>query len=61
MALNKYKVYGRIRADINFEEIVEAVNEENAVVMAEQRIYAKTGIGDMDVLDDEIYCDLEEK
>ncbi len=53
----KFKVYGRMRVDIDFEEIVEAESEEFAVLIAEQRVYAKVGINEHSVLDDEVYCD----
>jgi len=55
--MNKYKVEGRIRADIPFEEIVEARNEISAAKKAEKIVYARCGITAFDVLDDEIYCE----
>ena len=58
--MKKYKVYGRIRADIEFEEIIEAKSEKTAIKKAEQCVYARCGITKHDVIDDEVYCDIEE-
>lgn len=55
--MNKYKVEGRIRADIEFEEIVEATTEQSAVNKAEKIVYKKLGLNDHDIIDDEIYCE----
>ena len=55
--MKQYTVSGRIRADIEFNETVEAKSEKSAMKMVEQRIYAKCGINSMDVIDDEIYCE----
>lgn len=56
--MKKWKVYGRIRADIEFSEDVEAKSEAAAIKIAEKRVHAKTGITDYDVLDHEIYADI---
>lgn len=55
--MKKYNVTGRIRADIEFEEIVEAKSEKSAIKIAEQSVYSKCGITVYDVIDDEIYCE----
>lgn len=55
--MNKYIISGRMRADIEFEETVEAKSEKSAIRMVEQRIYAKCGISSHDVIDDEIYSE----
>jgi hypothetical protein len=55
--MNKYKVEGRIRADIEFEIEIEAKSEKSAIRMAEKQIYDKCGITSHDVIDDEIYCE----
>ena len=55
--MKKYKVYGRIKAEIEFEEIVEAKGEKSALKLVERSIYTKCGITRYDVLDDEIYVD----
>jgi len=55
--MNKYKVYGRIRADIEFEVEIEASTMNAAIRRAEKQIYEKCGINKHDVIDDEIYCD----
>ena len=55
--MNKYIVSGRMRADIEYEETIEAKSEKSAIRMVEQRIYAKCGITVHDVIDDEVYCE----
>ncbi|HXT83637.1 MAG TPA: hypothetical protein VN704_04810 [Verrucomicrobiae bacterium] len=53
----KYNVTGRVRADINFDETVEADSEEIAVEKVESKIYEKCGFTSFDVIDNEIYCE----
>ena len=55
--MNKYKVEGRIRADITFEETVEASSEQAAVNKVTKIIYKRCGITKYDHLDDEFYCE----
>lgn len=50
-------VTGRIRAYIEFSEIVKTQTEDQAIEVAEQRVYARCGINKSDVIDDEIYCE----
>jgi len=56
--MQKWKVEGRIRADILFEEEVEASTESAAVKKAQARVYQRCRITSYDVLDDEIYAEV---
>lgn len=55
--MKKYEVSGRIRADIEFSEVVEAKSEKSAIKMVEQKIYERCEITASDVIDDEVYCE----
>ena len=55
--MNKYKVEDRIKADIEFEEIVEVSSEDAAMKKAEKIIYDRCGINKYSVIDDEIYVE----
>lgn len=55
--MKKFTVSGRIRADIGFEETVEAKSDKSAIKMVEHRVYARCGIDSYDVIDDEVYCE----
>ena len=61
MKKTKYEVTGRIRADIEFTEIVNAEHEDSAMEIAHQRVYARCGINSSDVIDDENYVEEMEK
>lgn len=52
-----YKVTGRIRADIHFEETIHSISEESAVEEVSDKICRKHKIGQGDYIDDEIYCE----
>ncbi len=51
-----YNVYGRVRVDYEFSEVVEANSEESAIKKTNKKIYGRLGISGNDILDDEIYC-----
>lgn len=53
----QWKVYGRVRADYEFEEIVEAATQKGALKMAEKKVYKHLGIDNSTVIDEEIYCE----
>jgi hypothetical protein len=55
--MKKYRVYGRVRADIQFEEIVEASNDDAAENKALNIVRKRCGIGKYDELDHEIYLE----
>lgn len=55
--MKKFKVHGRIRADIPISEIVSAPTEEIAIEKVENKICRKCGINAGGYIDDEIYCD----
>ncbi len=50
----KYRVHGRIRADIPVNEVVEAPTEEIAVERAQNKVCRKCGINQGGYIDDEI-------
>lgn len=55
--MNKYIVTGRVRADIELNETVEAKSEKSAIKIAEKKLYLRCKINKFDVLDDEICCE----
>ena len=53
----KFKVHGRIRADIPVCEIVTAPTEEIAVEKAQDKVCRKCGINSGGYIDDELYAE----
>ncbi len=53
----KYKVHGRIRADIPVSEIVSAPTEEIALEKVQEKICKRSGINAGGYIDDELYCE----
>lgn len=47
----KYRVFGTIKANIDFDESIEADDEDQACSMIEQKLYAEHGINDYFVTD----------
>lgn len=56
--MKKYKVEGRIRADVTFEEIVEASSEEAAMNKAEKIVCKRIGIEVNEIMDNEYYLEI---
>lgn len=54
--MKKWQVEGRIRADITFEETVEASTEDAACNKVEKLICKRCGIDKFDILDTEFYA-----
>lgn len=55
--MRRWKVSGRIRADIKFDELVPATSEVHAAEKAIDRICERHGITEGDYIDDEVYCE----
>lgn len=55
--MRKWKVEGRIRADITFEQEVVASTENSACNKAEKIMLKKLGITQYDILDNEYYVE----
>ena len=51
-------VYGRIRADLHFDEVIEASSSDEAVDRIEARVCARCGVASSDIQDEEIYAEV---
>lgn len=55
--LHRYKVYGRMKINYEYEIEVFGLTENDAMLNAERQVYDKLGINVCDVVDDEIYIE----
>ena len=55
--MKKWKVEGKLRADIGFEEYVLASTEAGAIRKAEKIVYERYGLKQSDIVDDDVYCE----